>query len=76
MQYATSLSVFFFSLALIVYLMTGIESGTPLPSPALWVFVCLILCGTVVGNIRMIALSTLVTLTFKPDVRDKANGQV
>jgi DHA3 family multidrug efflux protein-like MFS transporter len=32
--------------------------------------------GVVVGNIRMITLSTSVTLLFDEDKRDKANGLV
>ncbi len=42
---------------------------------ALWSLIVLLMIGTVAGNLRMIALSTVVTLLFK-DNRDKANGMV
>ncbi len=43
---------------------------------ALWLFVLLLMCGVIAGNIRMIALPTLVTLLVPEDRRDKANGLV
>lgn len=42
----------------------------------LWVFVPLLLFGVIAGNIRTIALPTLVTLMVAEDRRDKANGLV
>lgn len=45
-------------------------------SVALWLFVLLTMLGVIVGNIRMIALPTLVTLLVPADRRDKANGLV
>lgn len=45
-------------------------------SAALWLFVLLTMLGVIVGNIRMIALPTLVTLLVPEDRRDKANGLV
>lgn len=45
-------------------------------SMALWILVLLVMVGVVVGNIRMITLSTMVTLLFEADKRDKANGMV
>jgi DHA3 family multidrug efflux protein-like MFS transporter len=42
----------------------------------LWVFVVVLMIGTVTGNMRTIALSTAVTLLFPEAVRDKANGLV
>ena len=45
-------------------------------SVALWLFVLLTMLGVIVGNIRMIALPTLVTLLVPEDRRDKANGLV
>lgn len=47
-----------------------------LDNPVFWVFVLLILLGAVVGNMRMITLSTLVTLLVDEKNRDKANGMV
>jgi DHA3 family multidrug efflux protein-like MFS transporter len=44
--------------------------------PALWAFVLVILAGSVVENMRNIALSTTVTLLVPDGERDKANGLV
>ncbi len=45
-------------------------------NPALWVFIVLVLFGAIAGNLRSIALSTLVTILIPEDKRDKANGLV
>ncbi|PWH06005.1 MFS transporter [Brachybacterium endophyticum] len=45
-------------------------------SPAFWLFVLLILGGSVVENMRNIALSTTVTLLVPDGSRDRANGLV
>lgn len=42
----------------------------------LWLFVLLTMLGVIVGNIRMIALPTLVTILVPAERRDKANGLV
>nr|WP_209724607.1 MULTISPECIES: MFS transporter [Asticcacaulis] len=44
--------------------------------PHLWVFVLLVMLGVIAGNIRSIALPTLVTILIPEDRRDKANGLV
>ena len=43
---------------------------------ALWLFVLVTMVGVIAGNIRMIALPTLVTILIPEDRRDKANGLV
>jgi DHA3 family multidrug efflux protein-like MFS transporter len=42
----------------------------------LWGFVFLVMLGVIAGNIRSIALPTLVTILIPEDERDKANGLV
>ncbi|HKX90672.1 MAG TPA: MFS transporter, partial [Sphingopyxis sp.] len=42
----------------------------------LWLFILVTMLAVIVGNIRMIALPTLVTLLVSEDRRDKANGLV
>jgi MFS transporter, DHA3 family, multidrug efflux protein len=42
----------------------------------LWALVLLVMGGVIAGNIRTIALPTLVTLLIPEDERDKANGMV
>jgi DHA3 family multidrug efflux protein-like MFS transporter len=46
-------------------------SGAPL-----WLFIGLVMSGVIAGNIRSIALPTLVTLLIPEDRRDRANGLV
>jgi DHA3 family multidrug efflux protein-like MFS transporter len=43
---------------------------------ALWLFILLVMLAVICGNIRMIALPTLVTALIEEDRRDKANGLV
>ena len=45
-------------------------------SPYLWVFVLVVMLGVIAGNIRSIALPTIVTILIPEDERDKANGLV
>ena len=45
-------------------------------SPWLWLLIGLVMLGVIVGNVRAIALPTLVTLLVPEDGRDKANGLV
>lgn len=42
----------------------------------LWVFIGLVMAGVIAGNVRSIALPTLVTLLIPEDRRDRANGLV
>ncbi|ODT50364.1 MFS transporter [Devosia sp. 63-57] len=44
--------------------------------PYLWSFVLLVMLGVIAGNIRSIALPTLVTILIPEAERDKANGLV
>lgn len=45
-------------------------------SPWLWLLIGLVMLGVIAGNVRAIALPTLVTLLVAEDERDKANGLV
>ena len=45
-------------------------------SPWLWGFVLTVMLGVIAGNIRSIALPTLVTILIPEDRRDRANGLV
>lgn len=69
-------SFFLYALALLVFAFTPSEVFTNVSSPILWVFVILALIGAIGGNLRGIALSTLVTILVPEDGRDKANGLV
>jgi MFS transporter, DHA3 family, multidrug efflux protein len=71
---AASLALYAASLA--VYLAAGPETFRDPGSPVLWGFVVLLMSGVIVGNIRGIAMSTVVTLLVPEPDRDRANGMV
>lgn len=63
-----------FTLGFIIYNSTPESAFESLSNPLLWVFVFVLLCGSVAGNIVGIAVPTLITLLVEADKRDKANG--
>jgi DHA3 family multidrug efflux protein-like MFS transporter len=73
----SSLSSFIlYALALAIFLSTPQAVFTDASSVNLWVFVVLALFGAIAGNLRGIALLTLVTIMIPEENRDKANGLV
>jgi DHA3 family multidrug efflux protein-like MFS transporter len=58
----------------LVYLFTPETAFQTIGSVQLWILVLLLMFGVLAGNIRNIALPTLVTLLVKEGERDKANG--
>jgi DHA3 family multidrug efflux protein-like MFS transporter len=69
-------SLLLFTIAGAIYITTPSEVFADVASPILWLFVILALLGAIAGNIRAIALSTLVTILIPAETRDKANGMV
>lgn len=65
-----------FTLSFIIYIVAPEGSFTNIQNPYFWTFVTLLLFGVIAGNIRYIALSTLVKMLVPEDKRDKANGLV
>lgn len=65
-----------YAASLAVYLLTPEQTLTQTASAPLWGFIILVMLAVICGNIRMIALATLVTLLIAEDRRDKANGLV
>lgn len=76
MQVSTVASVTLYAAALAVYQVTPHESFTDPASVTLWTLIVLLMCGVIAGNIRTIALPTLVTVLIEEDTRDRANGLV
>jgi MFS transporter, DHA3 family, multidrug efflux protein len=76
MMLASATSLVLYALALAVYVASPPAAFTSASSVGLWVFVVLTLVGAIVGNVRAIALSTLVTIMVPAGRRDKANGLV
>lgn len=63
-----------FALACALYTTTPAPVFTDRGSVRLWIFIFLALMGALAGNLRGIALSTLVTILIPEDQRDRANG--
>jgi MFS transporter, DHA3 family, multidrug efflux protein len=77
MMIASSLtSLLLYAAALGAYAADADISGARTDGIALWLFVLVTMVGVIAGNIRMIALPTLVTILIPEDRRDKANGLV
>lgn len=69
-------SLVLYLLAYFVFISTPISVFTNPVSVILWVFISLALFGAIAGNVRAIALPTLVTILIPGEDRDKANGLV
>jgi MFS transporter, DHA3 family, multidrug efflux protein len=65
-----------YTFALVIFVSTPPDVFTDASSVTLWVFIVLALVGAIAGNLRGIALSTLVTILIPEENRDKANGLV
>ncbi len=73
---SSTISLAFFAMAGVLYLVAPAGSLTTIGDPRFWLFVVLVMVGAVAMNLRMITLSTLVTLLVPEGERDRANGQV
>lgn len=67
-------SLFLYAIASFVYFTAAPGSFADVANPMLWVLIATLILGVVMGNIRNIALPTLVTILVPEDRRDKANG--
>ncbi|GAA1620039.1 MFS transporter [Actinoplanes couchii] len=76
LQASAAVSLVFYGAALAVYLLVPAEAFRDPADARLWAFVLLLMFGVIAGNIRTIALPTLVTLLIDEDRRDRANGLV
>jgi len=65
-----------YALAGITFVSTPPVVFTDASSVNLWIFIVLALVGAIAGNLRGIALLTLVTILVPEETRDKANGLV
>jgi DHA3 family multidrug efflux protein-like MFS transporter len=76
MLLSSALSLATFALAGILYVAAPPAVFRDVGEPAFWALVALVLLGAIAGNLRMVALSTTVTLLVPEDRRDRANGLV
>lgn len=74
MLFSGLVSLFIYAIAFGIYLTADPETWKNPASLTLWLFVPLLLIGVIAGNIRGIALPTLITLLIPEEDRDKANG--
>lgn len=76
MMLSSICSVVAYILAYIIFMATPPSAFTDPASMMLWVFIILALIGAIAGNLRTIAISTLVTFLIPVAHRDRANGLV
>jgi DHA3 family multidrug efflux protein-like MFS transporter len=76
MMLSSIFSLVLYILACAIFITTPPEVFSNASSVSLWAFIVLSLVGAIAGNLRGIALSTLVTIMVAEDDRDKANGLV
>jgi MFS transporter, DHA3 family, multidrug efflux protein len=76
MMLSSLVSLILYAVVCAIYLVSPAEAFTHASSVTLWAFIILALAGAIAGNLRGIALSTLVTVLIPEEQRDKANGLV
>ncbi len=76
MMISSLASTVLYILAALVYIFSPPGRMADPASGHLWAFIVLTLVGAMAGNLRGIALSTLVTVMVPEDRRDRANGVV
>jgi MFS transporter, DHA3 family, multidrug efflux protein len=76
MLLSSFVSLVLYAIAGFIFITTPYEVFRDASSVRLWIFIVLTLVGAIFGNLRAIALSTLVTILVPEDDRDKANGLV
>lgn len=67
-------SLTIYAIGFLIYLSVPAETWKDPASPVLWSFIPLLLLGVIAGNIRGIALPTMITIMIPEEQRDKANG--
>jgi DHA3 family multidrug efflux protein-like MFS transporter len=76
MMLSSIVSLGLYAIAGLIFITTSSEELKDASSVRLWVFIVLALVGAIGGNLRGIAMSTLVTILIPEEERDKANGLV
>ena len=76
MLLSSVLTLILFVWAYLIFVTTASDVFKDAGSLNLWLFIVLCLFGAIAGNLRGIAISTLVTILVPEEERDKANGLV
>jgi DHA3 family multidrug efflux protein-like MFS transporter len=71
---SSAATLILFAIGLAIFLTTPISAFESITSVRLWLFIVLLLCGTILGNIYAIAIPTLIAFIVPEDRRDRANG--
>ncbi|MCB0101452.1 MAG: MFS transporter [Anaerolineales bacterium] len=69
-----TISLIIYIIGFVIYLLMPAETWKNPTAPTLWIFNVLLLIGVIAGNIRGIAVPTLVTILIPEEGRAKANG--
>lgn len=75
MVYSSIASLIFYILGTLIYFHAPDGTLASTTSPYLWALIVTLILGSVSGNLRVIALSTTVSLLFS-EHKDKANGMI
>lgn len=73
---SSAVSLVLYVLSFVVHELAPEGALSDVAGAPLWLFIVLTMLGVIAGNIRSIALPTLVTILIPEDRRDKANGLV
>jgi DHA3 family multidrug efflux protein-like MFS transporter len=73
---SSAVSLVLYVLSFVVHELAREGALSDVAGAPLWLFIVLTMLGVIAGNIRSIALPTLVTILIPEDRRDKANGLV
>lgn len=76
MLLSSFLSLFLYAVGALIYFGNPHTDFTDTSSILLWIFIVILMIGSVVGNLRMIALSVIVSHLFEEKDRPRANGLV
>ena len=76
MMGSSVVSALFYAASIVLVLLEPDGAFTDPFGPYLWLFVLVVMLGVLAGNLRSIALPTLVTILIPEPERDKANGLV
>lgn len=76
MLLSSAASLLLYIVALLFYSFVPETELTRYTDASLWGFILIVMLGVICGNLRTIALPTLVTIMIEEDKRDKANGLV
>lgn len=73
---SSAVSAGFYTAAFVLHETAPAGAMAQVAAPWIWAFIVLVMLGVIAGNIRMIALPTLVTALVPAERRDRANGLV